>query len=40
MKKDSLVREVFGNFFVDYYGGIREYEVELYRKVVIDWEGK
>lgn len=40
MKKDSLAREVFGNFFVDHYGGTREHEVELHKKAVTDWEGK
>lgn len=40
MKKDSLAREAFGNFFVDHYGGTREHEVELHRKAVTDWEGK
>ncbi|OXG23341.1 glutamine synthetase [Cryptococcus neoformans Tu401-1] len=38
MKKDSLAREVFGNFFVDHYGGTREHEVELHKKAVTDWE--
>ncbi|KIS00368.1 glutamine synthetase [Cryptococcus deuterogattii 2001/935-1] len=38
MKKDSLAREVFGDFFVDHYGGTREHEVELHRKAVTDWE--
>lgn len=33
----SIVREVFGDEFVDYFGGIREYEIRLWDEVVIDW---
>lgn len=40
MAKDSLAREVFGDFFVDHYGGTREHELELNRRAVTDWESE
>ncbi|WVQ70556.1 hypothetical protein IAR50_000075 [Cryptococcus sp. DSM 104548] len=38
MAKDSIAREVLGDFFVDHYGGTREHELDLHRKAVTDWE--
>ena len=38
--KESIAREVFGDFFVDHYGGTREHELELNRKAVTDWESE
>jgi glutamine synthetase len=37
MRKDSLAREVFGDAFVDHYGGTREHEVRLWEEAVTDW---
>lgn len=38
MAKDSVARKVFGDYFVDHYGGTREHELELNRRAVTDWE--
>ncbi|KAF9477576.1 glutamine synthetase/guanido kinase [Pholiota conissans] len=38
MKPDSIAREVFGNEFVDHYGGTREHEVKLWNEAVTNWE--
>lgn len=35
--KDSIAREVFGDGFVDHYGGTREHEVKLWEEAVTDW---
>ena len=42
MRPDSIAREpeVFGNAFVDHYGGTREHEVKLWNQAVTNWEGK
>lgn len=40
MRKESIARKVFGDFFVDHYGGTREHELELNRRAVTDWESK
>lgn len=42
MKPDSIAREesVFGNDFVDHYGGTREHEVKLWNAAVTSWEGE
>lgn len=40
MRKDSIAREVFGDYFVDHYGGTRQHELELFRKAVTDWESE
>ncbi|KFY00789.1 hypothetical protein V490_01207 [Pseudogymnoascus sp. VKM F-3557] len=40
MAKDSLAREVFGDEFVEHFGGTREHEVRLYDEAVTDWEVK
>ncbi|KAL1960520.1 hypothetical protein VTO42DRAFT_7819 [Malbranchea cinnamomea] len=38
MAKDSIAREVFGDEFVDHFGGTREHEVRLWEEAVTDWE--
>jgi len=40
MRPDSIAREpeVFGNHFVDHYGGTREHEVRLWNQAVTNWE--
>ncbi|EFW18948.1 hypothetical protein D8B26_007150 [Coccidioides posadasii str. Silveira] len=40
MAKDSVAREVFGDEFVDHFGGTREHEVRLWEEAVTDWEVK
>ncbi|KAL0468876.1 hypothetical protein QR685DRAFT_318473 [Neurospora intermedia] len=40
MRKDSIAREVFGDEFVDHYGGTREHEIRLWDEAVTDWEMK
>ncbi|KAG6880223.1 hypothetical protein C0992_002989 [Termitomyces sp. T32_za158] len=42
MRPDSIAREscVFGNDFVDHFGGTREHEVRLWNQAVTDWEGQ
>lgn len=42
MGSASLAREpeVFGDDFVDHYGGTREHEVKLWNEAVTSWEGK
>ncbi|PTD11811.1 Type-1 glutamine synthetase 2 [Fusarium culmorum] len=40
MAKDSIAREVFGDDFVEHFGGTREHEVRLYDEAVTDWEMK
>lgn len=37
MRKDSIAREVFGDEFVDHFGGTREHEVRLWQEAVTDW---
>lgn len=37
MRKDSVAREVFGNEFVEHFGGTREHEVRLWDEAVTDW---
>ena len=41
MRPDSIAREpeMFGNDFVDHYGGTREHEVRLWNQAVTNWEG-
>jgi len=34
----SIAREVFGDEFVDHYGGTREHECKLWDEAVTDWE--
>jgi glutamine synthetase len=40
MKPDSIAREVFGDDFVDHFGGTRQHEVRLWNEAVTNWEGK
>jgi Glutamine synthetase, catalytic domain len=40
MRSGSVAREVFGDEFVDHYGGTREHEVKLWNEAVTNWEGK
>lgn len=40
MRKDSIAREVFGDDFVDHFGGTREHEVRVWEEAVTDWELK
>lgn len=39
MKKGSVAREVFGDEFVEHYGGTRLHEVDLWNEAVTSWEG-
>ena len=41
MHPESIAREesVFGNDFVDHYGGTRRHEVRLWNEAVTNWEG-
>ena len=36
-RQGSVAREVFGNDFVDHFGGTREHEVRLWDEAVTDW---
>ena len=38
MAKDSVAREIFGDEFVEHYGGTREHELRLWDEAVTDWE--
>ncbi|RFU32829.1 hypothetical protein B7463_g3516, partial [Scytalidium lignicola] len=38
MRKESVAREVFGDDFVEHYGGTREHEIKLWDEAVTDWE--
>jgi glutamine synthetase len=38
MRPQSIAREVFGDEFVDHYGGTREHEIRLWDEAVTDWE--
>ncbi len=40
VRPDSIAREVFGNEFVDHFGGTREHEIKLWSEAVTSWEGK
>ncbi|KAL7621029.1 hypothetical protein AAE478_008341 [Parahypoxylon ruwenzoriense] len=40
MRKGSIAREVFGDDFVDHFGGTRENEIRLWDEAVTDWELK
>ena len=39
MKKESIAREVFGDEFVEHYGGTRQHEVDQWNQAVTNWEG-
>ena len=36
-RQDSMARVVFGDAFVDHFGGTREHEVRLWEEAVTDW---
>jgi len=38
MRKESVAREVFGDEFVDHFGGTRQHEIRLWDEAVTDWE--
>jgi glutamine synthetase len=38
MAKSSIAREVFGDEFVDHFGGTRQHEVRQYEEAITDWE--
>ncbi|KAK1216366.1 hypothetical protein PQX77_020980 [Marasmius sp. AFHP31] len=42
MRPESIAREpgVFGDVFVEHFGGTREHEVKLWNEAVTNWEGK
>ncbi|KAM4063671.1 glutamine synthetase, catalytic domain-containing protein [Hirsutella rhossiliensis] len=40
IRKGSIAREVFGDDFVEHFGGTRENEVRLFDEAVTDWEMK
>lgn len=37
MREGSVAREVFGDEFVEHFGGTREHEVRLWEEAVTDW---
>lgn len=37
IRKDSVAREVFGDEFVEHFGGTREHEIKLWDEAVTDW---
>lgn len=37
MRRGSVAREVFGDEFVEHFGGTREHEVRLWEEAVTDW---
>jgi hypothetical protein len=39
MRQGSVAREVFGDDFVEHFGGTREHEVGLWNAAVTNWEG-
>jgi glutamine synthetase len=40
MEPESVAREVFGDDFVDHFGGTRQHEIRLWDEAVTDWEVK
>lgn len=40
VRKESIAREVFGDAFVDHFGGTREHELRQWDEAVTDWEVK
>lgn len=40
MAKNSIAREIFGDDFVEHFGGTREHELRLWDEAVTDWEIK
>jgi glutamine synthetase len=39
MRQGSVAREVFGDEFVEHFGGTREHEVGVWNSAVTNWEG-
>ena len=37
MRKDSVAREIFGDEFVEHFGGTREHECRVWDEAVTDW---
>lgn len=37
MRKESIAREVFGDDFVDHFGGTRDHEIRVWDEAVTDW---
>ncbi|KAK6821139.1 glutamine synthetase [Apiospora arundinis] len=40
MSKDSIAREVFGDDFVEHFGGTRRHEIRVWDEAVTEWEIK
>ena len=40
IRPNSIAREVFGDEFVDHFGGTREHEIKLWNEAVTSWEGE
>jgi glutamine synthetase len=40
MRPNSIAREVFGDQFVDHFGGTRQHEVKLWNEAITNWEGR
>jgi glutamine synthetase len=40
VRPDSIAREIFGDEFVDHFGGTREHEIKLWNAAVTNWEGQ
>ena len=38
MDKSSIAREVFGDDFVDHFGGTRQHELRQFDEAITDWE--
>jgi glutamine synthetase len=38
MAKSSIAREVFGDDFVDHFGGTRQHELRQFDEAITDWE--
>jgi len=38
MRQGSIAREIFGDDFVEHYGGTREHEVHVWNQAVTNWE--
>ena len=38
MRKSSIARELFGDDFVDHFGGTREHELREFEEAITDWE--
>ena len=40
VRPNSVAREIFGDEFVDHFGGTREHEIKLWNEAVTSWEGE